>query len=264
MIGIPIDLHPTFPTNARTMLLTEAASFDPEIVAKIKGQLRVGKTVVITSGLLRALQGKGIEEIVELQYTDRKVRAREFLGGFGAGNGASIGTVADGDILLSDIRFLTNDAWPVIRALANGRGYPLLLMERYGKGVLYVWTIPDNFNDLYRLPPAVTSELKNYLMADFPARLDGPSQVALFAYDNNTFIAQSYRHESVEVTIAVSSKFNRLRNLVTGEIIAPSQSAKHPDQRHRTAAAQTAFAVRLLPHSYAVFAAETGVLTAER
>ena len=27
-------------------------------------------------------------------------------------------------------------------------------MDRYSKGILYVLTIPDNFNDLYRLPAA--------------------------------------------------------------------------------------------------------------
>ena len=59
MIGIPIDLRPEFPTNANLILLTECAKADPDIVAKIKGQLRAGKSVVITSGLLRALQGKG-------------------------------------------------------------------------------------------------------------------------------------------------------------------------------------------------------------
>src|SRR5271170_5618709 len=65
MIGIPIDLHPEFPTNADLVLLTEEAKFDPEIVAKIRKQLMDGKSVVITSGLLRALKGKGIEDICE-------------------------------------------------------------------------------------------------------------------------------------------------------------------------------------------------------
>ena len=65
-------------------------------------------------------------------------------------------------------------------ALANGRGYPLLLMDHYSRGVLYVWTIPENFNDLYRLPPSVTTAIKNYVMTGFPVRLDGPSHVALF------------------------------------------------------------------------------------
>jgi hypothetical protein len=263
MIGIPIDLQAAFPTNADTVLLTQSASCDPEIVAKIKGRLRAGKTVVITSGLLRALQGKGIEDIVELRYTDRKIAAREFLGGFGAGDGTSLGSPADGDILFPDIRFLTNDAWPVIRALANGRGYPLLLMEHYGKGVLYVWTMPDNFNDLYRLPPDVTSELKKYLLAGFPVRVDGPSQIALFAYDNHTFIAQSFRPEPAEVTMAVAGKFTRLRNLATGEIVGgePPDRERHHDHSGQS---WTRFKVRLLPHSYAAFAAEAGVVTAEK
>jgi hypothetical protein len=38
------------------VLLTESAKSDPAIVAKIKGQLAAGKSVIITSGLLRALQ----------------------------------------------------------------------------------------------------------------------------------------------------------------------------------------------------------------
>jgi len=263
MIGIPIDLQPNFPTNAATVLLTEAASFDGEIVAKIKGQLRAGKTVVITSGLLRALQGKGIEDIVELQHTDRKVIAREFVGAFGAGDGASLGGAADADILLSDIRFLTNDAWPVIRALANGRGYPLLLMERYGKGVLYVWTIPDNFNDLYRLPVAVTRELKSYVMAGFPVRVDGPSQVALFAYDNNSFIVQSYRDQTSEVEIRVGGKFTRLRNLVTDEVVEPEETVRR-SRNQPAGETMTLFKLRLLPHSYSAFVAESGIMNAER
>jgi hypothetical protein len=262
MIGLPIDLHPTFPTNASTMLLTEAASFDPDIVTKIERQLRAGKTVVITSGLLRALQGKGIEDIVELQYTDRKVRASEFIGAFGAGDGTPLGSVADGDITLTDIRFLTNDAWPVIRALANGRGYPLLLMERYGKGVLYVWTIPDNYNDLYRLPAAVIGGLKNYLMADFPVRVDGPSQVALFAYDNNTFIVQSYRDEPVDLVVTVAGKSAKLRSELTDEMF-PAEANRQP-AHDRAAANATSFKIHLLPHSYNVFAVEPAVLTTEK
>ncbi len=69
MCGIPMDLVPQFPAAEKMILLTECAKFDPALVAKIKGQLQDGKSVVITSGLLRALQGKGIEDIAELRYT---------------------------------------------------------------------------------------------------------------------------------------------------------------------------------------------------
>jgi len=79
-----------------------------------------------------------------------------------------------------------------VRAEANGNGFPLLLLNRYSRGVLYVWTMPDNFTDLYALPPEVTGAIRNFVMRGFPVRLDGPAQVALFAYDNGAFIVQKF------------------------------------------------------------------------
>lgn len=257
-IGIPIDLHPEFPTNANLVLLTECAKFDPAIVAKIKAQLAAGKNVVITSGLLRALQGKGIEDIVEAQYTDRKILAHQYLSAYGAGSGTAIGNAQGGDVLFPEIDFLTNDSWALVRALANGRGYPLLFMDRYSKGILYVWTMPDNFNDLYRLPAEVTSALKNYVMGQFPVRVDGPAQVALFAYDNNAFIVESYLPTPADVSISVAGNVARLRNLVTGEILAsaPANAGGRFGRGFRGGGgeARTTFTAHLLPHSYAVFA----------
>jgi hypothetical protein len=261
MIGIPVELYPTFPTNANLVLLTEAAAADPEIVAKIKGQLTAGKSVVITSGLLRALQGKGIEDVVELQYTDRKILAREYQSGYGPGYASALAGQQDRDILFPDIRFLTNDTWQLVRALADGKGYPLLLTNHYSRGTIYVWTIPENFNDLYRLPASVTSAIKTYVMAGFPVRLDGPSNVALFAYDNNTFIVQNYQHNDVDVRAGVLGGFNKLRNLVTGEVLdrqaVPGPGMGFRGGRGRMGGEQrSSFNVHLLPHSYAVFAAE--------
>ncbi len=66
MIGIPIDLSPAFPTDADMVLLTESAKYDPQIVGKIKGQLRADKNIVIASGLLHALHRHGIEDIVQM------------------------------------------------------------------------------------------------------------------------------------------------------------------------------------------------------
>ncbi len=259
MIGIPIEMYPYFPTNADLVLLTEEAKFDPDIVAKIKQQLVAGKSVVITSGLLHALKHRGINDIVELRYTGRQLLAHEFYGGFGAGNGADLGDDPNAAILLPVIEFFTNDAWPLVRAMANGGACPLLLMDRYTKGVLYVLTIPDNFADLYRLPPAVTSAIKGYLMRGFPVRLDGPGQVALFAYDNHTFIVESYRPTETDVKISTTEGFTKLRNLVTGEEIAgqaPEEPRGFERRRQFFGEKRESFNVHLLPHSYEVFEME--------
>jgi hypothetical protein len=262
-IGIPIDLRPAFPEDASVVLLTESAKFDPQIVERIKRQLVAGKNVIITSGLLRALSGHGIEDVVEVDVTDRKILATDYLAGYGAGAGASLEGGAHPQIMFPDVRFLTNDSWPIIRALAGGRGYPLLLSNRYSNGVLYIWTIPDNFNDLYRLPTAVTTAIKNYVMAGFPVRLDGPSQVALFAYDNDTLIVQSFRPDEVEVTVSLLDRSTtKLRNLVTQASLNPQPLPPEPDRRdfRRRRGPQlerrTTFRLTIPPHSYAAFAAE--------
>jgi hypothetical protein len=218
--------------------------------------LAAGKSVVITSGLLHAFQHKGIEDIVEARYTDHKVLAHEYSGGFGAGNGAVLDGGKNENILFPEIFFLTNDAWPVVRLLANGNGYPLLLMDRYSKGILYIWTMPENFSDLYLLPPGVTGAIKNYVMRGFPIRLDGPAQVALFAYDNHTFIVESYLPVETDVKVSLTGNFTRLKNLVTGEVI-PGQAPTQGRGRWRDAEeSRMSFNLHLPPHSYAVFAAE--------
>jgi hypothetical protein len=261
MIGIPIDLHPEFPVDAKLVLLTESAKFDPDIVAKIKAQLESGKSVVITSGLLRALKGKGIEGICEAEVSDNKVLAREYSTGFGAGDRSDLGAdERKPPILFPEVRFLTNDAWGLVSAVENGNGYPILLMDKYAKGALYIWTIPDNFRNLYALPSDVTSAIKDIVMKHFFVRIDGSSQVALFAYDNATFVVESYLPGPTDVKVTVDGEFTKLRNLVTGELVSsyvpdvPKAVRRHPGGGE--ASKKSHFMVSLPPHSFAAFAVE--------
>ncbi len=258
MMGIPIDLYADFPTDAGLVLLTESAKADPDIVAKIKAQLDAGKSVVITSGLLRALQGRGIEDIVEVEFTERRIAADGYTTGFGSGSRSGLGdNVRAAGVLFPEIRFNTNDAWALVSAMSDNVGFPVLLMDRYGKGVLYIWTMPDNFHHLYRLPPDVTSAIKDVVMKGFFVRLDGPSQVALFAYDNNTFIVESFLDHETDVKISVAGGPVRLRNLVTGEVL--SGQVPPPANfwlRRPGGEKRTEFHMPVLPHSYLVFAAE--------
>jgi hypothetical protein len=185
------------------------------------------------------------------------VLAHKFSGGFGAGNFSTLEGDTNADILFPQIVFLTNEAWSLVRAEADGNAFPLLLMDRYSKGILYVWTIPENFNDLYALPPQVISAIKNFVMRGFPIRLDGPAQVALFAYDNHTFIAESFLPKETDVKISVTGGFGKLRNLVTGEMF-DGQRLEIPSSRRNETDAENRvwFTVHLLPHSYAAFAVE--------
>jgi hypothetical protein len=256
MVGLPIDLYPTFPDDAPLVLLTEGAKDDPEIVARIKKHLLAGKSVVVTSGLAQALQGHGLEDIVELETSGRRILADGYSAGFGAGNRAALANKATGApaILFPEIGFFTNDAWSLVTAMSDGVGYPLLLLDRYGKGGrFYVWTMPDNFHDLYRLPPPVLSAVKNILMEGFPVRLDGPNEVALFAYDNNTFIVQSFLPGGADVKVRTLGSATKLRDIVSGEIITAQPPVAPQGRWRRPEEPRMTFDVHLAPHSFRAF-----------
>jgi hypothetical protein len=252
MAGIPFELTPRFPDAANTVFLAESASHDPEIVGKIKQHLLAGGNIVITSGLLRALQGKGIEDIAEIRYTDRKITFKDFMRGYGA---TLPGT---SEMTIPEIDYITNDAWALASASAAGIPYPLLLQAGYAKGRLYVLVLPENFGDLYNLPPEILNPIRAILARDLFVRLEGPAQVALFAYDNNTFIVESFLPKSAEVKVSVAGDSIKLRDLLSERVLTGGERSS-PFWPRRSAVAdtkRTSFNVTLKPHSYAVFAVE--------
>jgi hypothetical protein len=196
---------------------------------------------MITSGLLRALQGKGIEDIVELEHTDKKVIAERFSDFFDT-------YPATRPILLPQIKYATNDSWEVITALSQGSGYPLLHRAEYGKGMLYVLAIPDNMGDLYALPPQALAHIRRVLMQDIYVCLEGPSQVCLFVYDNGAFILHSFLPHATHVDVALNNSLGMnngtgtLLDLTSGQ---PLQGTPREDG--------TSFRVHLRPRSYRVF-----------
>jgi hypothetical protein len=241
MIGIPVEMTPTFPTDAPTVLLTKSAQFDPDIVAKIRKQLTDGKKVVMTSGLFQALQGKGIEDISEIEVTNHRALVRDFPGRGGAGH-------LDEDILIPEIRYPTNDAWELVTSATRGIGYPILLQTSYSKGMLYLLTIPDNFGDLYNLPQSVLTPIRNAVAGDLPVRLDGPSQIGLFVYDNGKFIVENFLApggKTLPARVTVDKKVSKLVDVVTGEQITGQPAGE-----------RTIFNLTLEPGSYKVLSPE--------
>ena len=246
MIGIPMDLCPEFPEDVKMILLTESAKYDPAIVQKIRRRIQSGKNVMITSGLLRALQGKGIEDIAEITYTDRKALVSEFKAGWGKLVKSSQ------EILIPQINYLTNDSWEEVSAIQGATGWPLLHRAQYSKGYLYVLTIPENFSDLYQYPPEVLNRIRSVASQGLNLRLEGPTMVSLFLYDNGTFIVESFLPESVTVRVVTGQKTDSIEDLLSGETITGTVVQAFM-ARNRQADPERSFEITVKPHSYRVF-----------
>jgi hypothetical protein len=244
MVGVPMDIVPEFPAEAPMMLLTESAKFDTGIVAKIEAQLLAGKDVTITSGLLRALQGRGIEDIVELEYTNRKALVRDFV----VGRHWDRVEHADRGILMPQIQYLTNDSWELITCLTEYSGCPLFHQAGYGRGNLNVLTIPDNFSDLYHLPEGVLAGIRALLLEDLYAWVDAPARVATFLYDNDTLVVESFRDEPATVRVVADEGYSEVVDITTGQVFL-GRDWPGPGRRpsHRKG-----FDLTINPHAYRV------------
>jgi hypothetical protein len=252
MMGIPVEMAPKFPTKAKLVLLTEEAAGDPQLIAKIKTQLQAGKNVMLTSGLVRVLQDRGLKDLVSLRATPRKVMVSHYSGG---GRGQAGEGESNASVLIPEIDYFTNDATPVVSADADGNSFPILLADHYSKGTIFVLTIPDNFNDLYLYPASVVSAVKEAVMGDFPVRMEGPNKVSLFAYDNHTFIVESYLDHAATMTVAITEGIAKIVNMESGESIAGETAAarRGPGGRQSTSPARMNFQITVQPHSYAAF-----------
>jgi hypothetical protein len=248
MLGIPIDLGPEFPADAKTILLTESAKADPDIVAKIEQQVRASKSVVVTSGLFKALQDKGIRDIVELTVTDRKASVQDFqIGWFGMHH-------AEEPVLVPHIDYMTNDSWEEISGQTRNTGHPILHSASYAEGTLYILTIPDNYDDLYKLPVEVLSRIRDTLLADLYVQVNGPAQVALFVYDNDTFVVESFLPEEAEIEIVVGEDVTSISDAMSGEALSGEPTLDWRGQ----STGKVRYGTTVAPHALRVFRCKSG------
>ena len=245
MIGLPMDMYSSFPDGHKTVLLTAQAAKDPDLTKKIENQLKSGGNVFITTGLLKAVPEK-IAPICELQCDDLKALVNDF-GRYGK---------SERDILIPQVRYLTNDSWEVVsagRPLTRGvSGWPILHRATYSQGTLYVLTVPDDFGALYDYPAGVLNEIRRTMSQGLDLYLEGPAKVSLFLYDNKTVIVENFNDEPVDIRLSGKPGLRRLTDLETGETIDAVEEQLPPFFRRRAEPAVKA-AMTLKPHSYRAF-----------
>ena len=86
-------------------------------------------------------------------------------------------------------------------------------------------------------------------MNGFPVRLDDPSPVASVAYGNNTFVVESYILTETDGKVSVLGGLNKLRDLVTGEVISAESTSDGGRVPQQAEELRGALRIHLPPHS---------------
>jgi hypothetical protein len=108
-------------------------------------------------------------------------------------------------------------------------------------GKFLVFTIPDNFDDLYGLPVQVLNRIKEIFWDGLFARLEAPARVSLFLYDNDTLIIESFLDEKVTVHLVLRNCFLHLQELLKENYLSEDEPGK------------SRFTLTLQPHSFRAF-----------
>jgi len=247
MAGLPIELVPYFPEEDSMILLTASAAFDPDIVPKIRQQLLDGKSVTITSGLLKILQDKGLDDIAELRYTGDKAIVNKY---------AIARKLVEGntkEILIPQIKYLTNDSWEIVYALNGPNGWPVLHEAEYAKGSLFVLTIPDNYADLSNYPEPVLNTIRAYLACYQEVQLQAPGNVSIFMYNNHTCIIESFHDETIIVKLAANQEIQVVQDLMNNTTIEGEIQPASGGWSQSVMPAKKLFQMELPPHTFKVF-----------
>ncbi len=224
MCGIPLEPYPEYPLHAKTILLTESAAHDTDILNKIKKSLADGADLIVTSGFLKKL-GPAFHELAHVAYTDGKLLASRYMYSKDGGITMNGSLESSHSILLPSLHYFTNDVWELAAAYGEDNNIPVILKTKYSKGRLFIVTIPDDLGNLYHYPVPVLNVLRNILCSELPVILESDSKVALFTYDNDTFILRSFLPYSVELSFLINRKSAILTDLENGKKTAGSPAA---------------------------------------
>ena len=247
MAGLPIEMVTAFPENEPIVLLTAQAATDPQIVDKIERHVHAGHKVVITSGLVRALQDQGLHRIAEIEHSGRVALVKTYQAGWG--------DLVHGEkpILIPQITYRTNDSWELVSAIDGDNGWPLLHDADYADGQLYVLTIPENFSDLYEIPQGALDAIRKVVTPHLPVTLEAPSKVSLFLYDNDTFVVHNFRDDPVDARVAIGLDHTGIQDILTGETIASTERLAYRRWGKPPVPEAQVAGFAIAPHSFRAF-----------
>ena len=83
--------------------------------------------------------------------------------------------------------------------------------------------------------------------------MEGPGEVSLFVYDNNSFVVESFLDKETKVNILLDKEKGQITNVATGEKSEGNLRRAPGFGNRRMGSDQMVFEVTLKPHSFKAF-----------
>jgi hypothetical protein len=207
---------------------------------KIRKSLCDGKTIVVTSGLVKELNGCGFKDIIDIDVDGSvlidRIAVDMLMCAYRSYH------ELHSEMLIPKMTIRTNDVWPVIVGQGGENGYPLLVESYYSKGRLIVLNVPERFSDIYKFPKEALFAIKQRIMENMSIIVRSEAGVSLFCYDNDHFIIESFLPHNSKISVILKGLQSSLTNVETGQVI-----------NGRSEENNSIFALDLSPSNFMVF-----------
>ncbi|HEY4935641.1 MAG TPA: hypothetical protein VII44_03630, partial [Puia sp.] len=110
-----------------------------------------------------------------------------------------------------------------------------------------------NFADLYQLPDDALNTIRKILGGQMKVTIEGPANISLFVYDNNTCVVESFLPETTEIKIVTDREYRKLTDLQSSEVLGSTARTPQKMWFKPKDNGTNVFTVKLKPHSFRVF-----------
>ncbi len=238
MCGAALELLPDFPEEAPAVLLTQRAACKADAVERLESYVRRGGKAMITAGFLRETWNRGIQDMTSVRLTNRHVSGSRYMIDRCDYDYSAIRYAQGAEsVLFEALDYKTNATWADILLLSGEDNFPVLTSDFYGKGRLFILNVPENFADLYKLPPEVVGVICAEISAGQKMYLEAEPRCSLITYDTGAFCLHSFRPMLSRVKVIVRGQCGGLQDLETGRVYR--EAVARPAPQHRGDAVKT-------------------------
>jgi hypothetical protein len=223
MAGIPLTPVAEFPKESQSAIFTLHSLQDPKLADEMLDRLRDGHDVFMTWGLLQKIQNTEFGKAFSFVDYGGTVTSSEFRIREGWFRDESL--KADRSYTFPRIETTT---WPYVRNVAlikEDFDYGILLETQYLKGNIYVLNMPENFNDLLKLPASALNSIRRAFNKELNVEFDGPGGVGFYLFGQKQYILYNMSDKSASVSLRFSGKTptEGWNELVHGKLLSVNQ-----------------------------------------
>ena len=145
MNGLPIVCTPYFPAGAKSIMLTRASAYDPDILEKLEAYVAAGGQALVTTGFHEAMAERGIYSLTSIRLRGRRMSANRFRveEKSPAGWPFCEYPYSPESVTVPVAEFRNNSTWAVVKAVHGEESCGLLLKDTCGDGCMWTLAVPD-------------------------------------------------------------------------------------------------------------------------